>query len=96
MLRNETNIDTMTVGSMGDTMYNGIPIIEVVDGSIHEWKLPTAEEARKSHEDRLAYKASVRLQAIRELAEMIALGGDPVALAVQCVEALEDMGWSDD
>ena len=31
-----------------------------------------------------------------ELLRVIAAGGDPVDLAVQCVETLEDMGWSDD
>jgi hypothetical protein len=46
--------------------------------------------------DVLAYKAERRVNAIRELAEMIAGGGNPVELAVQCVEALEDMGWADD
>jgi len=40
--------------------------------------------------------AERRLNAIRELADMIAAGGDPVDLAVQCVETLEDMGWRDD
>lgn len=47
-------------------------------------------------DDVLAYKAERRVNAIRELAEMIAGGGNPVELAVQCVEALEDMGWADD
>lgn len=46
--------------------------------------------------DEVAMFAERRVNAIRELSEMIAMGGDPVALAVQCVEALEDMGWSDD
>ena len=46
--------------------------------------------------ENVAQLAERRVNAIRELAEMIAEGGDPVALAVQCVETLEDMGWSDD
>lgn len=89
------------VGSMGELKVGPLAtepysdLMARAEGAIRSAKFRDPDEVTPGIADAVA-KATRRVEAIRELSEIISHVGNPIDAAVQCVEALEDLGWADD